>query len=267
MFGEHDFELNQFQQYETDFSTDNEIDFDFNKMSDNDGVQANNDYAQFENVSYVSNNDVQISSGSNQIENSIDQQDNSFNLFENGFDQLYIDDQFDFQCDDVDDNNNQPININSQSNSNHLMSIPIKNESSSMNSGENRTTVSHDFTLRQFHYLNFKSSKQNDANQITGGNICNSNISGERFKENYYKHFTHKKTKHARKELVIRYHKLIHFYYPDDIRKINRKEMRDINKYFETFAPMEHFIMEKIREFEKINVIDYQRDYQLLTPK
>ena len=87
------------------------------------------------------------------------------------------------------------------------------------------------------------------------------------FMNEFYKHFTGRKDRHVRKELITRvYHPLfvqtLANKYNYKIRDVNRDEQRNIQLYFISFAHHKQYIMQAINDLEQENQINYQRDIQ-----
>ncbi|KAK8853749.1 hypothetical protein M9Y10_016292 [Tritrichomonas musculus] len=79
---------------------------------------------------------------------------------------------------------------------------------------------------------------------------------GENFRNKYYYFLTRGTKKIARKELILQNHARIHEKYPG-IRSVTREESRSIGKYFNSFAPLEYFILKALQELQNEGKISY----------
>lgn len=87
------------------------------------------------------------------------------------------------------------------------------------------------------------------------------------FRGDYNFHFTGRKDKPARKELVLRYHEMIVRRYPKLIRPTRRDEQRNISKYFDGFSNFATLIIQTIIELENECKINYKEEHQALISK
>ena len=76
--------------------------------------------------------------------------------------------------------------------------------------------------------------------------------------------FTHDIQKNARKELILKYHKMIYERYKF-IRPAVRSEYRSINHYYNAFAPQAFFILRGFQELRAEGRLNYEEDYRALT--
>ena len=89
------------------------------------------------------------------------------------------------------------------------------------------------------------------------------NPNAQRFQKNYYKLITKGKHKVVRKELIVRYHRMV-YNLNIGVRPLLRDPTRIVNVYFNTYADQESLILSALNQLILQGAIDYEIDYGFL---
>ena len=83
---------------------------------------------------------------------------------------------------------------------------------------------------------------------------------GEMFKNQLNRLITNDERRIVPKQLLLKYHKLVHAKNPEIIRNANRSELRSICHYYNSFAAQQRIILQSMDELIKSGQVNYEKD-------